>query len=129
METPSLIDTRTAGAEGAAGCPVALAADVLSGRWTVPIVQELLTGVKRYSEVQRALPGISPKVLAQRLRMLEEAELVTRKIYATVPPRTEYRLTRLGREAEPVIRAMAGFGLKLAEAQDTDDKRQISLPL
>ncbi|MDQ2092730.1 winged helix-turn-helix transcriptional regulator [Rhodalgimonas zhirmunskyi] len=115
--------------EPPSGCPVQLASDVLAGKWTMLIVQELLTGVKRYSELQNALPGISSKMLAQRLRMLEESELLTRKIYATIPPRTEYRLTRLGHEIEPVILAMTGFGRKLAATQDTDDKRQASLPL
>lgn len=92
-------------------------------------MHELLLGVKRFSELQTALSGISPKVLAQRLRMLEERGLLTRKIYPTVPLRTEYRLTRLGRGMKPVIRAMEGFGQTLAETRDAPEERQGRLAL
>lgn len=96
-------------------CPVKLAADILSGKWTTLIVRELLPGTRRYSQIQHALYGISPKILATRLRMLEENGLVTRKIYPTIPPKTEYTLTNLGREMERVINAMAEFGQLLVE--------------
>lgn len=110
------------GIDCAPGCPVALASDIFSGKWTTLIVRELLAGTKRYSQLQYALLGVSPKVLAARLRMLEGAGLVNRKVYATVPPRTEYSLTSLGHEMEHVIRAMADFGEKLAtdEAQTAE---------
>ena len=91
-------------------CPVKLSADILSGKWTTLIVHELLSGTKRYSEIQRALHGISPKILASRLRMLEANGLVTRKIFPTIPPKTEYTLTNLGHEMKQVIDAMAKFG-------------------
>ena len=94
-------------------CPVKLAADILSGKWTTLIVRELLGGTRRYSQLQYSLLGISPKILASRLRMLEENQLVTRKVYPTIPPKTEYTLTKLGREMENVILAMAHFGQQL----------------
>lgn len=104
-----------AGVDCQPGCPVQRAADVISGKWTTLIIRELLAGTKRYTELQHALLGVSPKVLAQRLKMLEERGLVIRTLYPAVPPRTDYRLTDLGRALEPVIRAMADFGLKLAD--------------
>ncbi len=101
------------------GCPVKLSADILSGKWTTLIIRELLAGTRRYSQLQYALLGVSPKILAARLRMLESEGLVTRKVYPTVPPKTEYTLTDLGREAEQVIRAMADFGNLLAAREST----------
>ena len=115
LGTPPAPDPLQSGIDCAPDCPVKLASDILSGKWTTLIVRELLSGTRRYSELQYALLGISPKVLAARLRMLQSHGLVTRKIYATVPPKTEYTLTPLGREMERVIRAMADFGMKLAE--------------
>jgi len=91
-------------------CPVKITAGIIEGKWTTLVVRELLGGKKRYSELQKALGGISPKVLAARLRMLEGLGLVTRKVYATVPPTTEYELTPVGRELEKVLDAMAVFG-------------------
>ncbi|AXX97980.1 transcriptional regulator [Profundibacter amoris] len=99
-------------------CPVRLSADILSGKWTTLIIRELLAGTRRYSQLQYALLGVSPKILAARLRMLQSEGLVTRKVYPTVPPKTEYTLTDLGREAEQVIRAMADFGDLLAARAD-----------
>ncbi len=94
-------------------CPIRKTAGVIEGRWTTLVIRELLPGKKRFSEIQRALTGISPKVLTARLRLLERRGLVTRTVYATVPPTTEYELTPLGRELEAVLEAMAEFGRRL----------------
>jgi len=94
-------------------CPVAKASGVLSGKWTTLIVRDLLSGKKRYSELQRSLAGISPRMLAARLSEMETAGLISKTIYPTVPPKTEYELTRKGRRIEPVIAAMAAFGASL----------------
>ena len=91
-------------------CPVARAARIIDGKWTTQIVRDLLPGKKRYSELLRSLEGISPKVLAARLRFLQEEGLLTKTIYPEVPPRTEYTLTRRGRRLTGVISAMAAFG-------------------
>ena len=98
-------------------CPVAKASLVLSGKWTTLIVRDLLSGKKRYNELQRSLLGISPRMLAARLAMLEDAGLVNKTIYPTVPPKTEYELTAAGWRIEPVIAAMAAFGAGLAAAE------------
>tara|TARA_R110002012_G_scaffold309612_1_gene516704 strand:+ start:710 stop:1000 length:291 start_codon:yes stop_codon:yes gene_type:complete len=94
---------------------VARAAQILDGKWTTLILRDLLAGTRRYSELQRSVVGISPRMLASRLAMLESNRLISKKIYPTVPPKTEYRITDLGREIEPVIVAMAIFGERLAD--------------
>ena len=94
-------------------CPVRRCALLIEGKWTTQIVRDLLPGKKRYSELLAGLPGISPKVLAERLRLLERHGVLHREVYAEVPPRTEYELTELGQQLREVIAAMAGFGLKM----------------
>jgi len=94
-------------------CPVKKTAQIIEGKWTTLVIRELLTGKKRYSEIQKALHGISPKVLTARLRHLEKWQLVTRTIYPTVPPTTEYELTALGKKLELVLTAMAQFGMEM----------------
>ena len=79
------------------------------------IIWELLSGTRHCSQLQYALLGISPKILASRLRMLESNGILTRKAYPTIPPKTEYTLTVLGRELEHVIMSMANFGELLAK--------------
>lgn len=96
------------------GCPVAAAATVFDGKWTSLILRDLLSGTKRYSELQRSLTGISPRMLAARLAMLEEKGLVAKTIYPTVPPKTEYALTDTGLRAKAVIMAMTEFGAALS---------------
>ncbi len=92
-------------------CPVRLAADIVGHKWTTLVVRDLLSGKKRYSELQRSIGGISPRMLAARLKELENAGIVTRKVFPTIPPTTEYELTRLGRKLEKLIGALAEFGM------------------
>ena len=94
-------------------CPVKKTAKIVEGKWTTLVIRELLPRKKRYSEIQRALKGISPKVLTARLRFLEQRGIITRTVYATVPPKTEYELTHIGKELREVLNAMAEFGKKL----------------
>jgi DNA-binding HxlR family transcriptional regulator len=94
-------------------CPVKSTAEIIEGKWTTLVIRELLPGKKRYSEIRRALTGISPKVLTTRLRMLEKETIITRTVYPTVPVTTEYELTGLGEKLESVLDAMAKFGNEL----------------
>ena len=94
-------------------CPVGRAAHILDGKWTTRIIRDLLPGKRRYSELLHSLTGISPKVLAARLRFLESEGMIHKKIYPEVPPRTEYQLTAQGRRLKPIIEAMAQFGAAL----------------
>jgi DNA-binding HxlR family transcriptional regulator len=100
--------------ECAYGCPVRRTAQIIDGKWTTQIVRDLLSGKRRYSELLAGLPGISPKILAARLRLLESHGLITKTVYAEVPPHTEYELTALGLGLKDVIGAMARFGELLA---------------
>lgn len=87
-----------------AGCPGRLVLDRIGDRWTVLIVGVLTDGTRRFSELRDAIGGITPKVLTQTLRALERDGLLTRKVYAEVPPRVEYTLTDLGRSLIAPIR-------------------------
>lgn len=101
-------------------CPVRRTAEVIGHKWSTLIVRDLLTGKKRYSELERSLTGISPKVLSERLQELEASRLVVRTVYPTVPPTTDYELTELGKGLEKVIRAMYDFGLRIASKDSVD---------
>jgi DNA-binding HxlR family transcriptional regulator len=74
-------------------CPVETALIMMGDRWKVLIVRELLTGTKRFGQLRKGLSGISQKVLTDHLRIMEENDLINRKVYAEVPPRVEYSLT------------------------------------
>jgi DNA-binding HxlR family transcriptional regulator len=91
-------------------CPVARANSILGGKWTTLVLRDLMSGTKRYSELQRSLSGISPRMLADRLTLLEGEGLISKTIYPVVPPKTEYSLTAKGVAIVPVITAMAEFG-------------------
>ena len=91
-------------------CPIARTAILIGDRWTPLIVRDLEPGCRRFSELQRSLDGISPKTLSDRLRRLEEAEVISRTCFAEVPPRVEYRLTGKGHALLPVLESMRTFG-------------------
>lgn len=97
-------------------CPVRATAEIVEHKWATLIIRELLSGKKRFSELERSLVSISPKILSERLRELESKRIVSRAVFATVPPTTEYELTLLGKELETVIRAMQNFGALLLES-------------
>lgn len=91
-------------------CPVARTAEIISGKWTLLIIRDLASGVKRFNQLERSLCGISPKTLSERLRSLEEEGVLSRKTFAEVPPRVEYTLTEKGRDLVDVIESMRVYG-------------------
>jgi DNA-binding HxlR family transcriptional regulator len=91
-------------------CPTAATIAAIGGRWKVVILWCLIGGKLRFSELLRKVPGISQKMLTEQLRELERHGLVTRTVYAEVPPRVEYAATPLGESLRPVITAMAEWG-------------------
>src|SRR5688572_4771593 len=93
-----------------ATCPAQRTLDVIGGRWKVPIVYHLFERTWRFSELRRALPGCTQKMLTQQLRELERDGVVRRKVFAQVPPKVEYSLTEMGRSLRPVIKAMCKWG-------------------
>ena len=93
-------------------CEVETTLQIIGGRWKVLIIRELLLGVRRFGELQRALPGVTQKMLTQQLREMEQHEIVHRKVYAEVPPKVEYSLTPLGESLQPILHAMHEWGAK-----------------
>lgn len=92
-------------------CPVAGALDVLGERWNLLVVRELLRGAKRFSDLKGALPGLSPTLLATRLRVLEKAGVLEPRLLPPPAARTVYDLTASGRELQPVVAALARWGM------------------
>ena len=91
-------------------CPVETALVLMGDRWKLLIVRELLTGTKRFGELKNSLIGISQKVLTQHLRAMEDNGLVSRKVYAEVPPKVEYSLTGIGTSLKGIHDAMWQWG-------------------
>ena len=91
-------------------CPVETTLMLISDRWKVLIIRDLLDGTKRFGELKRSVGNISQKVLTANLRAMEESGLLTRKVYPEVPPRVEYTLTETGYSLKPILDAMKEWG-------------------
>ncbi len=103
-------------------CPVAVTLDVVGDRWTLLIVRELLNGPLRYTDLQTALPGIPPNLLADRLRELEAEGLVERQTLAPPAARTVFALTEDGRDLDRVVRDLARWGLRRLPPPRADEE-------
>ena len=93
-------------------CPVETTLMLISDRWKVLIIRDLMNGTKRFGELKKSVGAISQKVLTANLRSMEESGLLTRKVYAEVPPRVEYTLTETGYSLKPVLDSMVAWGTK-----------------
>lgn len=91
-------------------CPVELTLSLIGDKWKVLILRDLMDGTKRFGELKKPIGTVSQKVLTAHLRDMEEKGLLTRKVYAEVPPRVEYTLTETGYSVKPVLDAMAAWG-------------------
>nr|WP_325178767.1 helix-turn-helix domain-containing protein [uncultured Oscillibacter sp.] len=91
-------------------CPVETTLTLISDKWKVLILRDLLPGTRRFGELKRSLGGVSQKVLTAQLRQMEESGLLTRTVYPEVPPRVEYTLTELGASLRPVLEALRDWG-------------------
>lgn len=91
-------------------CPVETTLTLISDRWKVLILRDLMPGTKRFGELKKSIGKVSQKVLTAQLREMEDSGLLTRTVYAEVPPRVEYSLTELGRSLKPVLDAMWNWG-------------------
>ncbi len=93
-------------------CPVETTLTLIGDKWKVLILRDLLTGTKRFGELKKSIGNVSQKVLTAQLRAMEKSGLLTRTVYAEVPPRVEYALTELGKSLKPILDAMWNWGEK-----------------
>ncbi len=91
-------------------CPVETTLTLISDKWKVLIIRDLLPGTKRFGELKKSIGSVSQKVLTSQLRQMEESGLLIRTVFPEVPPRVEYTLTELGRSLKPVLDAMWSWG-------------------
>ena len=93
-------------------CPVATTVSLIGSKWKLLILRNLLARPWRFNELKKNLEGISQKVLTDSLRSMEKDGIITRTVYAEVPPRVEYALSELGESMRPIIRAMEEWGIE-----------------
>jgi DNA-binding HxlR family transcriptional regulator len=98
------------------GCPMAACMEILGGAWTPSLIWKLSGESRRFGELMRDIPGVSPKMLTTRLRALEEKGVVVRTVVPSSPPSVEYSLSELGRELVPVIDTIVRVGTRIRES-------------
>ncbi|GKI13863.1 MarR family transcriptional regulator [Oscillospiraceae bacterium] len=99
-------------------CPVEATLTLIGNKWKVLILRDLMGGTRRFGELQRSVGGVTQKVLTAQLRAMEASGLLTRKVYAEVPPRVEYTLTQTGYSLKSVLDAMCDWGLEYQHSAD-----------
>lgn len=99
-------------------CPVEITLCMISDRWKVLIIRDLLDGTKRFGEIKKSIGNITQKVLTSNLRSMEENGLLTRKVYAEVPPKVEYTLTETGYSLQPILNEMVKWGTEYKKSID-----------
>lgn len=93
-------------------CPITRTIDLIGGKWTFTIIYVLMSGTKRFKELERGIDGINTRMLVKELKMLEQNDIITRTVYAEVPPKVEYSLTEKGRALEGVLFELKLWGKK-----------------
>lgn len=101
-------------------CPVEMTLTLISDKWKVLILRDLLSGTKRFGELKKSIGHVTQKVLTAQLRQMEESGLLTRTVYAEVPPRVEYTLTELGYSLKPILDAMLVWGENYKKKVETE---------
>lgn len=91
-------------------CPIDFSLNLIAGKWKVLIIWELGNGIKRFTELEKLLCGITRKVLIQQLKELELYQIIERKVYPEIPPKVEYSLTLQGKELFPVFDSLYKWG-------------------
>lgn len=108
--------------ESVSGCPLEEGMRILGGRWRIVLIYYLLDGPMRFSDLRRAMPNISQRMLTLDLRALEKVGLVKRTIYPAVPPKVEYSLTAEGRRLKKLVDLMGEAGERLTAYQQQTQK-------
>lgn len=91
-------------------CPVETTLMLISNKWKILILRDLISGTKRFGELKKSIGSVSQKVLTAQLRDMEQNGLLSRKVYAQVPPKVEYTLTETGYSLKPILDAMFTWG-------------------
>lgn len=99
-------------------CPVATTVQLIGSKWKLLIMRNLTDRPWRFNELKKSLEGISQKVLTDSLRSMEDDGIITRTVYAEVPPRVEYALSDVGESMRPILDAMKEWGMKYKESLD-----------
>ena len=99
-------------------CPVETTLTLISDKWKVLVLRDLIPGTKRFGELKKSIGTVSQKVLTAQLREMEQSGLLTRTVYPEVPPRVEYTLTELGRSLKPILDAMYNWGEEYQAKQE-----------
>lgn len=100
-------------------CPMEATLGLIGGKWKMLILDYLTGGALRFGALQKCMPKITPKMLTQQLRELEEDGLVSRHVFPVVPPRVEYELTEFGQTVLPILEAMCSWGRMYLDLQHT----------
>jgi len=109
MSSSHLLETKSAWNVFSSRCPTRQVLDRIADKWTVLVIRRLSSGTMRFAQLRRSVDGISQKMLTNTLRGLERDGIVTRRIYASVPPRVEYTLTDLGRSLGDLVEGICGW--------------------
>ena len=99
-------------------CPVETTLMLIGDKWKVLILRDLMDGTKRFGELKKSIGHVTQKVLTAQLRDMEAKGLLTRKVYAEVPPRVEYALSDLGETMRPILDAMKEWGTNYKETMN-----------
>jgi DNA-binding HxlR family transcriptional regulator len=106
--------------------PVEATLEVIGGKWKVLILYYLKENFRRFGELKSSIPGIAQKMLTQQLRELEADGLINRKVYAEVPPKVEYTLTKYGESLEPILKLMCQWGTEHKNRIEKKLKREVA---
>lgn len=102
-------------------CAIEIFLDLLARRWKGPVLYQLLAGTRRFSDLRRAMPYVTQRVLTSHLREMERDRMIERTVYAEMPPRVEYSITPLGEQLRPIMDLMAAWGDRFM--REVDAKR------
>lgn len=91
-------------------CPVGVILNIVGGKWKILIIYSLLGGKKRFNELRRIIPRVTQRMLTHQLRELEADSIITRTIYAEIPPKVEYQLTEIGYALKPILQQLEDWG-------------------
>jgi DNA-binding HxlR family transcriptional regulator len=103
------------------GCPVEACTEIVGGKWKGKILFILFTGTKRFGELRKLLPDTTQRMLTMQLRELEEDGVISRKVYAEVPPKVEYSISGEGQSLKPIVDAMWSWGRNFLDKLPSDE--------